>query len=257
MQKTTIFKMAFLIAALFVINGVIYPETASAQKAKEIYEWRVYKLSGDASVLDNYFKDVLIPAYNRKGISVGAFRLYKPEETELRYLLFAYPDLAVFKKVNEEIWNDKVFKSAAQPFFDASAPVPVFSEYETYLSEAFDVMPQMRIPDKSRGLFELRIYHSPNDEAFRRKVKMFNSGEIDIFDATGINSVNYGAIIAGPFMPALMYLTWYKDEPARNAAWKAFGEHPDWKALSADPQYANTVKVSRNRLLSPMDYSQY
>lgn len=257
MQKTTIFKTAFLIAVLFVIKGAISPETVSAQKAKEIYEWRIYKLNGDASSLDNYFKDVLIPAYNRKGISVGAFELYKPEEPELRYLMFAYPDLAAFRKVNEEIWNDKVFRNAAQPFFDASASALVFSEYETYLSEAFDVMPKMRIPDKSRGLFELRIYHSPNDEAHRRKVKMFNSGEINIFDATGVNSVNYGAIIAGPFMPALMYLTWYKDEPTRNAAWKAFEGHPDWKALSTDPQYANTVKGSRNRLLSPMNYSQY
>ncbi len=260
MERQIFQKIAGIFAAIFVLSMFASCEqkAATTEPAKEIYEWRVYTLTGDGTELDNYYRDVLIPAYNRKGITVGAFKLYTPEEQEVRHFAFIYPDICTYRKVSVELWEDEVFRSAAQGFFEATAPKDqnLYTNFETYLSEAFTKIPVYRKPDSSRTLFEIRIYWSPNEEANKRKVKMFNVGEIDVFDACGINSVFYGDILAGPRMPALMYLTWYKDEPTRTEAWRKFGSHPDWRQLSRDPEYANTATSNKGILLTPLPYSQ-
>lgn len=224
---------------------------------KEIYEWRIYTLNENgAEPLDNFFKETLIPAYNRQDVTVGAFKLYR-ETDSIRYLLLVYPDIASYLKVKHEIWNDEVFKKAAQSFYDLTAPNPVYSEFETLLCEAFDKIPKMRKPDKERTLFELRHYKSPNEEANQRKIKMFNTDEIAIFDKTGINSVCYGEVLAGIRMPSVIYLTWYKNEPTRNAVWREFVKHPDWLRVRDMKEYACTATDNKNRLLSPLLYSQF
>jgi hypothetical protein len=235
-----------------------FSTASAAPKGKEIYEWRIYTLTGDGDTLDAFLEKTLAPAYRRKGITIGAFKLFrkKDDEKEQRHILFIYPDIATFHKVKKEIWEDSAFKQAAQPFYDATAPAPVYSNFETYLSEAFNKIPVHRKPGSERTLLEIRIYHSPNEEANQRKVKMFNVDEIAIFDKTGVNSVLYGEILAGPRMPALMYLTWYKNEETRSEAWKQFGSHPDWKRISALPEYAHTATNNQSIFLSPLPYSQ-
>lgn len=225
---------------------------------KEIYEWRVYTLISDGKSLDTFYEETLIPAYNRKNIKVGAFKLFrlKEGEPEQRHILFIYPDIATYYQVKKTIWEDKIFRLQAQVFFDETAPNPVYSNFQTYLSEAFDKIKIHRKPDPNRSLLELRIYHSPNEEANQRKVEMFNKDEIDVFDKVGINSVFYGDILAGPRMPALLYLTWYKDEETRSGAWKQFGSHPDWKRISVLPEYAYTATNNESILLSPLAFSQ-
>ncbi|MDR0393590.1 MAG: NIPSNAP family protein [Tannerella sp.] len=231
---------------------------ASTSGTKEIYEWRIYTLTSDGELLDSFFKDTLLPAYNRKKVKTGAFKLFKPkdEEKEQRHILFIYPDIGTYLKVKKTIWDDKEFRRKADGFYTQSAPNPVYSNLESYLSEGFDKIPVHRIPDPSRTLFEIRIYRSPNEEANQRKVKMFNKEEIDLFDKVGINSVLYGEIMAGPRMPALLYLTWYKDEKTRSDAWSKFVNHPDWKRMSALPEYAHTATNNQSIFLSPMPYSQ-
>lgn len=227
-----------------------------AARGKEIYEWRIYTLTKDESRLDRFYKETLIPAYNRKKIKVAAFSPYKPGEEVKRYFLFIYPDLATYKKVTDAVRQDADFRRQAQAFYDETAASPIYSNQETYLCEAFEKIPVHRLPDPSRSLFEIRIYWSPNEEANQRKVMMFNKEEIDLFDKVGINSVCYGDILSGPRMPALIYLTWYKDEPTRAEAWKKFANHPDWKAMKDRPEYAHTATNNQSIFLTPLDYSQ-
>jgi len=230
----------------------------NASAAKEIYEWRIYTLTGDGQLLDSFFEKTLFPAYKRKKIKAGAFKPYKPKdgEKDQRHVVFIYPDIETYYKVKKTIWDDKEFREKAQAFFDASAPAPVYSNLESYLSEAFEKIPVHRNPDTSRTLFEIRIYRSPNEEGNQRKVAMFNNGEISIFDKVGVNSVLYGEVMAGPLMPSLLYLTWYKDEETRAESWKKFGAHPDWQSMSKLPEYKHTATDNKSILLSPMPYSQ-
>lgn len=248
-------KAAGALALAPAVKGLASPLSPAIEK-KEIYEWRIYTLNNNGDTLDSFYKDTLIPAYNRKSILVAAFKPYKPEEKDKRYYLFIYPDISTFKQVKKEIWDDKVFAEAAQPFYDTTAPSPIYSNFETYLCEAFDKIPVHRKADPSRTLFEIRLYWSPNEEANRRKVEMFNKDEINVFEKVGINSVCYGDILAGPRMPALMYLTWYKDEPTRAAAWKTFVSHPDWLEIRDKEEYAYTATNNQSIFLTPLPYSQ-
>ncbi|MDR2469824.1 MAG: NIPSNAP family protein [Tannerella sp.] len=265
MQRRDFMKMAGVMAATPALAAPTLGRTSGfgkelvpAPKTKEIYEWRIYTLTGQGAPLDSFFGKTLFPAYHRKGIITGAFKPFrlKDGESDQRHVLFIYPDIATYHKVKRELWSDKTFREAAQPYFEATAPTPVYSGFESYLSEAFDRIPAYRKPDAARTLLEIRIYQSPNEEANQRKVKMFNADEILIFDEVGVNSVFYGEILAGPRMPALMYLTWYKDEETRSAAWKRFGEHPEWARIRALPEYAHTATNNQSIFLSPMSYSE-
>jgi len=242
----------------------------SATQTRQIYEWRIYTLTGDGAALDAFFAETLIPAYNRLGVRAGAFQPMPPAtpakpaaaanepQPQRRYLMFAYSSIEEYLKVKRELWNDATFRAAAQSWFDATAPKPAYSNFESYLCEAFSNIPKMRTPDKNRGLFELRIYRSPNEEANQRKIHMFNvDDEIRIFDSVGINSVCYGETLAGPKMPSLVYLTWYENLEARAAAWKKFGADPRWKQLRKSPKYAHTATDNTNQLLLPLPYSQF
>ncbi|MDR1340196.1 MAG: NIPSNAP family protein [Prevotellaceae bacterium] len=240
-----------------ILSGCSGTNKSDNANSKEIYEWRIYTLrENGAEVLDRFFKETLIPAYNRQGVTAGAFKLYRGTDS-IRYLLLVYPDIAKYLDVKHEIWNDRVFREASQSFYEQTASNPVYSEFETLLCEAFDKIPKMLKPDRERTLFELRHYKSPNEEANQRKIKMFNVDEIAVFDKVGINSVCYGEVLSGARMPSIIYLTWYRDESARNAVWGEFVKHPDWLRIRDMKEYANTATDNKNRLLSPLSYSQF
>jgi len=256
MQRRNFVKLAGILAAAPAVNAMASPVISAVSAKKEIYEWRIYTLNSDVNSLDTFYKDILIPAYKREKVTVGAFTPLKKGEKEQRYYLFVYPDITSFYRIKKDIWKDNAFRKAAQSFYDTTAKSPVYSNFETHLCEAFDKIPVRLNPDPSRTLFEYRIYWSPNEEANQRKVQMFNKDEINLFDKVGINSVCYGEILSGPRMPALIYLTWYKDETARNAAWDKFRVHPDWQRIKDLPEYANTATNNQSILLTPLTYSQ-
>jgi hypothetical protein len=262
--KKTLFS-ALLYSSLACLSGV---GTAVAQSGPvdgenpEIYEWRIYTLAegADADLLDDFFRDHLIPAYGRHGIAVGAFSpadTYPEFPAGARYLFMRWPDIDTFRRVSRLVRDDDALATGGAAYFDASAPNPVFTRQETYLCEALAGAPPLRRPDASRGLLEFRIYRSPNMEANERKIKMFENGEIAVFEATGINGVYYGRTLAGPRMPSLTYLTWYENAETRAEAWARFGVHPEWQRMRALPEYANTATDNLVRLLTPMPWSGY
>lgn len=248
-------KTAGALALLPTVRSWSSSHPVNKVEKKEIYEWRFYTLKGEGDRLDAFYRDTFIPAFKRFGIKVGAFAPHQKGEKDMRYYLFIYPDMATYLQVKEGIWADASFREKAQPFYEQTAPNPIYENMETFLCEAFDKIPVHRLPEKERGLFEIRLYWSPNEEANRRKVAMFNNDEIDIFDKTGIHSVCYGNILAGPRMPALIYLTWYNNVEARTEAWRQFGIHPDWQRIKGLPEYAHTATSNQSILLSPLDYS--
>ena len=48
----------------------------------------------------------------------------------------------------------------------------------------------------------------------------------------------------------------FADDVAREKAWAAFREHPEWVRMRDDPRYADTVSSIDSSLLRPTDYSQ-
>lgn len=138
MQRRHFMKLTGLLATLPAIKGIAATSEKNAPSGKQLYEWRIYTLEEGANGLDNFFRDILIPAYNRKNIKAGAFVPYKKEEKERRLLLFIYPDIMTYHQVKQAIWDDAAFRKAAQPYFDKTAPNPAYFNFESFLCEAFD-----------------------------------------------------------------------------------------------------------------------
>ena len=225
---------------------------------KDFYELKVYQFSGGAGVtqLKNYYTEAVIPFFSNRSIKAGAFREYGMEEPPRVYILHAYKSPLDYWNTLQEMKSDNEYLAAARSYFDLPASRPVFERFETFLMEAFDCIPRFSMPDKNRGLFELRIYESYNEDAFRRKVKMFNLEEFQLFEKVGLHPFFFGELIAGRYMPALAYMLCFKDMEERDANWKKFGSSEEWKIMSAREEYADTVSKVKRIFLTPLDFSQ-
>ncbi len=244
-------------AAVTATGNVMAANNQPAQD-KELYEFRVYQLTGGGAknTLKSYLTEALLPLFSKLGIKLGAFEELDKEEPPKVYTLFAYPSSQVYFQLQKELTTNNDYLTAAKNYFELPAAKPVFERYETFLTEAFDRIPKLRIPEKNRGLFELRTYESYNEDAARRKIAMFNNEELPLFDQVGLHPVFFSKILAGKYMPALMYMLWFKDLDERDANWKKFSDSSEWKTMSAKPIYADTVSKVRRKFLVPTDYSQ-
>ena len=117
--------------------------------------------------------------------------------------------------------------------------------------------PKISKPAAGKGFFELRTYESFSQDAARRKVNMFNEGEIKIFDDVELGSVFFGEKIAGDRMPCLTYLLSFDSLQERNNNWDDFRVHPDWIRMKNEEAYKNSCCTSITRVfLSSLPFSQ-
>lgn len=257
MKRRNFIQNAAAMAAVSAIPSGIRaasPENTS----REFYELREYQTTGGGglSLLKKYLSEAVAPLMSHRGVTVGAFSEYSLEEPQKIYTLFAYPDIAAFISVQQEFQSDREFLEAAGTYLKSDPANPAFYRYETYLLEAFEAKPRLEIPQKSRGLFEIRTYESYNEDAGYRKVNMFNHEEIALFGKVGLSTVFFGKIIAGPKMPALTYMLWYAGMAERDSSWARFRESEEWKVMKAKPEYANTVSKVNKKFLLPLDFSR-
>jgi hypothetical protein len=259
MERRNFIKASAVVAAASAAaSATAMTSQTTPPASKEIYEWKVYhfKNGGAKTKVENFYKEALIPFMNQKGVKVGAFGEYSLTEPPVVYYLHIYPSMADYQTIKKDLWKNETFTTAAKGFFETTAELGTFTRYETYLLEAFDAIPKLRMPSKERGMFELRTYESNNEEAGQRKIKMFNSEEIGIFDKVGHRCVFFGEILAGPQMPALMYMLEFKNMDERTANWKKFVDSSEWNVLKNKTEFANTVSVVNKVFLLPLDYSQ-
>jgi len=62
--------------------------------------------------------------------------------------------------------------------------------------------------------------------------------------------------IAGKDLPYLTYMLTFKDMEEREANWKTFIDHPEWKKLSAMTEFKDTVSKIHRTFLEPLGISQ-
>ncbi|MBX2872016.1 MAG: NIPSNAP family protein [Saprospiraceae bacterium] len=218
-------------------------KTLSNMAEQEILELRVYTMNfGKSGPFQPYVKDTLVPALKRAGVKkVIAFREMGMSQPSKMYLLLAYASFDHMLKAQNKLDQDNVFKKASAAYRKISSANKVYTRYNTYLMQAFSGMPALKEPEASRKLFELRIYEGHNDDAVSRKVGMFNDEELPVFLETGLDPVFFGNLIAGPEMPALVYMIAFDSMEARDANWKKFVDHPEWNRMKVLPKYADSV----------------
>jgi NIPSNAP len=244
--------------------GLAHGETAGGRKsmtAREFYELRYYQLQRGSklNLTHDYLREAAIPALNRIGIKpVGVFNVTVGPDSPSLFVLIPHPSADSVLTGWERVRRDKEYLERGANFLNAPASNPVYTRVEISLMAAFPFYPRVTPPPSGPRVFELRTYESATKKANLTKIKMFGSGEVDIFRRSGFHPVFFGEKLAGPRWPNLTYMLAADSIEARNEHWKAFISDPQWKKLSSMPEYSDEEIVCNitNCLLTPAPYSQ-
>ncbi|MBI5774090.1 MAG: NIPSNAP family protein [Verrucomicrobia bacterium] len=267
MKRRELLKGTFAAATLAGVSTVSNARAAQTPAAgREFYELRTYHVKSAAKlpVVENYLQHALIPALNRLGCRpVGVFSPVELTDPPQIFVLVPHASADSLANVARRLSADMEYLRAGAPYLDLPATDPACDRIESSLLMAsFSGMPKMEIPKAAAGkasrLLQLRIYESHNEAAAKKKIEMFNSGEIAIFRRVGLNPVLFGETIAGARMPNLTYLLAFADKAALDKAWATFRADPEWLKLKAIPDYADAKIVSKitNKVCKPAAYSQ-
>jgi hypothetical protein len=228
---------------------------------REFYELRHYRLRRGPGVklTNDYLRDAAIPALNRAGImQVGVFQTLVGPQSPSLYVLIPLPSAISVLTVWQHVREDKEYQERGAAFLNAPAANPAFVRVDSEFMVAFETHRRMTPPAKGPRVFELRTYESATKKANLAKIKMFNSGEIDIFKKAGFQPVFFGEKLIGQRWPNLTYMLASASLEDRNKHWDAFRTDPDWIKLKSTPGWSDAEIVSNitNVLLRPAAYSQ-
>lgn len=237
---------------------------AAAAAKKSLIELRYYRLRNGAvnqrQILTEQLSKGRLPALKRAGAGpIGVFSNTIASDGPYLLTVTNFPDFASFDAIVAKMEADPEYQKSRDAML-AQTQVP-YVRIENALLRGFETMPGVAVlPTEGRKagrLFELRTYESNNMATLRRKIGMFDSGEIDIFRKSGIEPVFFGETLFGQHMPNLTYMVAYDDWAAREKAWRAFGGSPEWQKLRATPGLSDAETVSNisNVLLSPLPFS--
>jgi len=226
------------------------------------YELRTYTHASAAQqqLTSSYLEQALLPALNRVGIpNVGVFTELQPQGIGKTYLLIPFDSIESFTMINTRLATDAAYMTSGKAYLSAPPANPAYDRIESSLLRAFSHMPVLEVPEKKERIFELRRYESPSESAGQKKIEMFNdAGEIDIFKKIGARPVFFGETIIGTQRPNLTYMLCFDNMEAHDARWKAFGGDPEWKKISSQPEYSDSLLISKivRTFLIPTAWSQ-
>ena len=211
-----------------------------------------------------------MPALNRAGIDrVGVFGVEPPAEVDEPvdpvdslsvWAIIAFPTVGDFTAMKSTLEADAEYLEAAAPMYATPRQEPIYERVESWFLRAFKGMPVMELPPQTAAgqdrIFELRLYESHNEETARRKVHMFDNGEIDIMRDVEMAPLLFAELLIGEDVPALVYILSAPDMEAHREHWQAFGGHPEWIRMRDMDYYKGTVSRIENVFLRPTAFSQ-
>lgn len=263
----------FLVASAASVATVVSTDrvvaAADAPSARQLIELRIFHFATPQKrqAFERFLGEAGIPAFARAGVRpAGAFKLMAKDNPDLKldadpndlYLVLPHASAESLLTLRARLAADEAYQSAGRAVIAAAKSDPAYTRYESSLLLGFDECPTVGAPSKAASrVVQLRIYESHNEERAKQKIRMFNEGgEIAIFRRVGLNPVFFGQALVGSKLPNLTYMVGFDDDKAREAAWNAFRADPEWKKLSGDPAYKDTVSNITNLVLRPVDGSQ-
>lgn len=261
MKPLNVLRSAFLVVcAAFFMDA---QSNAISADSPQYFELRVYttKSADQQKLINDYWQDAAVPAYNRMGISpIGVFTELEDSPTNHIYVLIPFDSPDAFAAVPGKLANDADYQKAASDYLNTPKSAPAYVRFESSLLVAFDGMKHLAVPrstaEKKPWVFELRMYQSHSESKGNNKVKMFNSGEIPLMQKVDLSPVFFGQMLVGVEMPNLVYMVSSENKEAHAVHWKAFFDDPIWKKLIADPQYKDNVSKVINTFLKRTSGSQ-
>jgi hypothetical protein len=244
--------------ATFMGSGM----AAAANTKKAIFELRYFRLRNGSQVqrTQEFLGKQFLPAAQRAGIGpMGFFSNVIGYESPTITCLLSFPSFEAMGASLEKMDADKEFAAAFEQYNSGSELSYIRMESE--LLRGFDTMPAVEVPPAREGrggrVFELRTYESPNVSTLKRKLHMFDIGEIAIFRRCGLLPVFFGETLIGSRLPKLTYMVAFDDMAARDKAWGAFGSDPEWKKLRSQPGLSDPEIVSNitNSILRGLPFS--
>lgn len=238
--------------------------SGAPSKTPSIYEIRTIHLrntlDNQRARLTDFLQHAAAPAFARAGIAPCAyFGSSIGEETPFIMTIASYPSLGAMEQQRAKLSADAEYKKALTAY--NAQPGLNYERIDSMLGRAFTAFPEMIVPTDAAGrparIFELRRYESNNATTLAAKIKMFESGEIGIFQRLGMRPVFFAETIVGPKMPNLVYMLSYDDLAWREKLWKAFGSDPEWQKMRGIPGNTDAEIVSNisNSLLQPLAFS--
>ncbi len=240
--------------------------------AREYYEIRRYRLDDEGSrdTVLAYLENALVPALNRAGLDrVGVFGVEPPAEGEdplepadalSVWAIIAFPGIEDFTGMKAALEADAAYLEAAAPMYATPTREPIYERVESWFLHAFKGMPVMELPPQTAAgedrIFELRLYESHNEDTARRKVHMFDNGEIDVMRDVDMAPLLYGELLIGANVPALVYILSAPDMETHRQHWRDFLVHPEWVRMRDMEMYKGTVSGIENVFLRPTAFSQ-
>lgn len=252
---------AATLASVFGASGA----DASEGAGREYYELRQYHLrrGPKQKLFDQFYREAAMPAMARAGIGpVGVFSVMIGPDSATMYVLMTHASLESFGTAGDRLRADPEYQKAGAEFINAPASDPSYVRVESALLGAISGVPRLEVPagaaEKKARIFELRTYESHSKAANKKKIEMFNVGELAIFRRAGLQPVFFGETLIGTRMPNLTYMLTYENMAAHDKCWSAFGADPDWNKLSTTPGYTDAEIVCNisNIFLRPAAYSQ-
>lgn len=244
----------------------------ASEPDREYYEIRRYRLADENSrqTVLAYLENALVPALNRAGIDrVGVFGVEPPAEADepvepvdalSLWAIIPFPTIEDFTAMKSTLEADAEYLETAAPMYATPRQEPIYERSESWFLRAFKGMPVLELPPQTAAgedrIFELRLYESHNEETARRKVHMFDNGEIDIMRDVDMGPLLFGELLIGEDVPALVYILSASDMEAHREHWQAFGGHPEWLRMRDMDYYKGTVSRIENVFLRPTAFSQ-
>jgi len=209
---------------------------ADDKSAHEFYELRCYHLrrGPKQKLFDDFYRQAAIPAMNRHDIGpVGVFNVMSGPDSPSMYVLLPHKSIGSFATAIDQVRADPDYQKR-RGIINSSPSDPSYVRVESSLMLAFESMPKLEVPagvtEKKPRIFELRTYESHSKKANKKKIEMFNTGEIAIFRRTGLQPVFFGETLIGTKLPNLTYMLTFDNMAAHDKNWGAFASDPNGKS---------------------------
>lgn len=229
---------------------------AAAQPYVQLVTYRLHFVQSDRFL--GWLERKGVPLLSRAGLNpLGVFTMGIGPHVPSVVVLFSHANLSELDAGWARLGEDKEWAAALEEMESAGA---AYFRRDSILLRATPFSPPLQpTPAGTKnGVYELRHYEASTLRQLRMMHDRFTGGEIDTFAKCGIKPIFYGNTVIGPDQPNMIYLTPFESAAAREKAWAAFVEHPEWKKLAAEwlQKSGELARNIGNWILTPAGFSK-
>ena len=195
-----------------------------------VFEQYFLKNGTQPTRIHEYFSGPFLEAIHKihTGPKLFLDALMAPHQPQAAVLI-GFDSITEMLSVYEKLEADGGWRKGLEKW--ESGEEPPYEYQSRILLKATPYCPEWTLPaeaPKGRKIYELRLYHSPTQRQLTSLHARFAGPEIKIFHRVGVHPILYSSTLFGQNMPNLTYIIPFENLAAREKAWEAFGQDPEW-----------------------------